>query len=367
MNPISLLSLSMSSIGTVGGRNIVDWHDAIEFPLQHGLAQPLGVAGAFAGFLGHYLIVAGGSNFPRGSSVHGGQKEFSDDLFVFQSKNGSLTQVAHKLLPQKFAAGLTVGTADGLFFVGGENLADDCADIWYLTLSGKTPNIQKVGALPFTWVGGSGALYGGRLYLFGGKVDGLPSQQCFVCNLDGSHCQEIAPFPQVARVQTLHAVCADKIYIFHGFSQGIAQTDGYVYDFTKDSWDTLPSLWHQGQVYTVAGGTAVAISAEEILLFGGVNKEVFEQASHELTHLKDQAFQSFREKYLAQNPQDFKFNNHFFIYNIRTKMFTHLQQAPFLGLAGCFPLLFHDGTIWVVSGEIKPEVRMPLIKVGKLE
>lgn len=346
-------------------RVIEDWKVAGTLPIPFGFQESIGVSGAFAGFIGDKLVVAGGANFPYKPVLEGGSKEFYSDAFVFDvNEDDTLTHVGGGMLPKKLASGVTLKKDDdALYFVGGENADGDSSAIYEITLSKNDINIKEIASLPFTFAFGAAAIKDNMIYLAGGRQNKMSSSNVWAYNIATKETATLSPIPAEARVQSPFLFMNDKLYLFNGFGSSTL-TDNYVYDTTVDTWTKLADTTLNDKPFTTGGGAAAVLSDSEILILGGVNKEVFDDAVMNLGKLKGEELEAFRQDYFNRTPEEFNFSKEQMVYNITDNTWYSLGVNPFYGGAGPFPLIIRDGKVWHISGEIKAAVRVPEIRVG---
>lgn len=367
--------LALCSLGLAHGQTTIgSWKTAGELPAPQGYTESIGVSGAYAGFIGGYLVVAGGANFPTPWQLETGPqgKEFYADIFVFEvSPQKTLKLVGSGMMPQKMASGIAVAGEDRLYFVGGENAQNDSSSIYELTLKGTQPAVAELAKLPFTWSLGAAAMHEGKIYLAGGRKDrnkkGGPVNEFWAFDLKTKKASMIGEMPATARLQSPFALLGGKFYVFGGISGPNAVTDNYAYDFKTAKWAKLSNTTLKGIPFALAGGAAVPISDTKIAVIGGVNREVFNDANAQLSALKDEALIQYRVKYFGMKPSGFKFSKNIMVYDIPSNSWLSAGTVPFIGGAGPYPLVRKGDQVWHISGEIKAAVRQPAIRVGTIK
>ncbi len=343
---------------------IEQWKVAGLLPSPEGFSESIGVAGAYGGIVGDYMIVAGGSNFPYGAILEGGTKEFYSDIFVYKiNGDGSLELVDSGMLPQKLSSGIAVTTADTLYVVGGENAQREISTIYAITLNGTKPVVSVVAELPFTWSLGGAVLKDRDIYLLAGRNDKKAVNKTWKFNIDSKSVTALADLPGDARIQMPFALVDNKIYVFNGLG-ALTLNDNYVYDIASDSWTKLVDTTLNGKAFTVAGGAAVQLTKDSVMVLGGVNKEVFDDAVTQLGALKGDELEAFRQDYFNRTPEQFDFSRQQMVYDIANNQWKSVGTIPFYGGAGPFPLVRKDNNVWHISGEIKAGIRVPEIQHG---
>ncbi|MGL5956030.1 MAG: cyclically-permuted mutarotase family protein, partial [Brevinema sp.] len=304
------------------------------------------------------------ANFPYAAILEGGAKEFYQDIFVYQmNPDKTLELVNTGMLPKKLAGGATVSTGEEIFLIGGENADGESATIYSITLNNTVPVVIATAQLPFTWSLGGAVLQERELYLFAGRNNKTAVNKNWAYHLDKKEVRPLADLPAEARVQMPYAVLDDEVYIFNGLG-ALTLSDNYVYNLTTDTWKKLADTTLNQKPFTVAGGAAVALTADSLLVLGGVNKEVFDDAVTQLGTLKGDELEAFRQDYFNRTPEQFNFSRQQMVYNIKENTWKSVGEIPFYGGAGPFPLVKKDNSVWLVSGEIKAGVRTPEIQTG---
>ena len=109
----------------------------------------LGVSACYAGFIGDYLIVAGGCNFPEP-----GKKKYYSGIYAAKvtGKEEALTWEMIGNLPEPAAYGGVVSTGDSLVLVGGCNTEHSLKTVLSIHLDQEkgTPILNVLPELPCT-------------------------------------------------------------------------------------------------------------------------------------------------------------------------------------------------------------------------
>ena len=93
---------------------------SIEWSLLPPIPDLEGFAGMFAGIIDGKLIVAGGANFPNGYPWEGGQKNWSNRIFILDSKTSKNWRESKLRLPKSMAYGVSCTFNNRLICSGGE-------------------------------------------------------------------------------------------------------------------------------------------------------------------------------------------------------------------------------------------------------
>ncbi|MGL4677626.1 MAG: cyclically-permuted mutarotase family protein [Brevinema sp.] len=363
---IFVCSFLISSCGIQSTTKVEQWKIAGMLPAPSGFTESIGVAAAYTELIGDYLVVAGGANFPYAPILEGGGKEFYQDIFVYQiNPDKTLELVNIGMLPKKLSGGATVSTGEEILLIGGENSTGESATIYSITLNDTMPVVKEVAQLPFTWALGGAVLKERMLYLFAGRNNKIAVNKNWVFHLDNKTITALADLPGEARIQMPYAVLEDDVYVFNGLG-ALTLSDNYVYNLKTDTWKKLADTTLHQKPFTVAGGAAVPLTEDALLVLGGVNKEVFDDAVTQLGVLKGEELEIFRQDYFNRSPEQFNFSRQQMVYNIKENTWKSVGEIPFYGGAGPFPLVKKDSTVWLVSGEIKAGVRVPEIQTGNI-
>lgn len=349
----------------------IDWRQYGELPAAKGISSSIGISAAFTGVLDHYLIVAGGANFPAGHPFFDQAiKAYYADLWLFDTTLPELRPAYHLELPYPVAHGALVQTEQSVLLIGGQNAEGALSAILEVSVVAGKPSIKHWGELPFSWHSGAAAWYLGELYLFGGERNGLASAGVCRFNLQTKACQELAPIPGPARVQFPAQQVADTLYIFGGIdakstSNNFSRTDAYAFNLQTLQWSRLAEVSYQQQPFSVSGGAAVALNEDEILLLGGVDLALFNNTLTQFAKLQGDELQQFKTRYFHLTSEEINFSRRQLVFNTRANLWYALaEQVPFTGGAGPLTLAKTAQHIYWVGGETKPGVRSPLVYRG---
>jgi sialate O-acetylesterase len=341
-----------------------------------------GVSAAFVGFLDNNLVLIGGCNFPEIPAVQKGKKVFYRDILML--KNDEWKKIGE--LPKELAYGVSITTSDGIFCVGGQNNETSSSAAYKISFDKQMKNatVEELPNLPVTFDNGAGALVDNSIYIVGGNQNGSASSDVWFLNLDSKQSWVQAPALPVqgGLVQPSATGTADnKFLIFGGFTPPSGDSLCVVYNstwsyspLTQPNWVQKHSFPSNDDTVALSGSAATSIKDSLILFVGGVNKSIFENAMNRNIYLS-QARQDMNteleekllkeaSEYMHYEPDWYQFNNHLWLYNIKSDSWSDLGVFPELALAGT-SITSKDNEIYVINGEIKPGVRIP--KIWKVE
>lgn len=102
----------------------------------------------------------------------------------------------------------------------------------------------------------------------------------------------------------------------------------------------------------------MALNDDQLLILGGVNRDVFNQALLALNTLQGDALAAYKAEYFARSVEQFNFSRQQLIYTRSTNRWTVLDMpVPFPGGAGPIQAVVLNKQIYWLNGEVKPVVR----------
>ena len=354
---------SAASDGTV--KKIL-WTHAGDLGAQKGSDKNIGTAGLLNGVSGGYVIAGGGANFPQGGPETGGPKVYYPDLYVMKPEDGSLTLVNHTTMGYEIGYGASITAPEGIYYIGGSPVEGKGDKIMLVKADEKGEvTLEEIGKLPFTFSDGAAVLKDRVIYVGAGKQDGKASNKFYAFDLDTKETTELAPVPgEETRTQCVSQVLDGRIYVFSG-GDAVAYTDGYSYDIEKDQWEKAADIAIEGRYISLLGAGSVKISDTEMLVIGGFDKEVYDNAVAKMAELKDDALAEFKMGYFGADPSELKWNKKILIYNARENAWSTVGEVPFDAPCG-EGLVLNGDYIYSINGEIKPGTRTSRMYGGML-
>lgn len=322
----------------------IAWDSALTLPAPCDSTTHRGLAGVFAGRAGGRLVVAGGANFPGAMPWEGGTKRWYGDVYLYDADDG--WQLFADALPRPRAYGVSVTLPQGVLCIGGCD-AERCTDeVFLLSLRDGRPQIEEWPPLPVPLANAAGCLVNGRVYVAGGNESMAPARSTshfFALDVSnpGAGWRSLQAWPGPARGYAVAAAQSDGMdncfYLFSGRSYDGDQPwtvhrDGYRYNPRLGEWTALDGD------FPVMAGTAAPFGTNHILFLGG--------KSHD-----------------AATP-----DNALRLYHTLTGAMTEVavDKADFV-LPVTTAALSDGQRIEIVSGEVSPGVRTPVILRGRVE
>lgn len=367
----ALLSLSLVATGTtkftVKDNQKILWEVAGKLPAQKGYTENVGTAGLLHGVIGDYVVVGGGANFPNEHLKNGGTKVTHKDLYLLKEVNGEMQTVEQIQLAYEFGYGASVSTGDAIYYLGGSPDAAHASDVLKVTVENNKLKTEIVGKLPVTFENGVAKEKDGKIYFGVGKI-GTPGEKAtnsnrfFVYDIATAKTEELASFPGEGRSQTIGQILNGKFHVFSGGSS-VSYVDGYAYDFKTNTWSKLADVVINGEKTLLLGANSVAISEDEMLVIGGFNYTLWNDANHFLSTLKDEELAKYKLDYFGKEPFRYNWNNKVLVYNASKNEWKAIGEIPFDAPCGEALVTVND-KIYSINGEIKPGVRTARIFKG---
>ena len=322
-----------------------------------------GVAAAFAGKSGDYVIVAGGCNFPDTPAAEGGQKHFYDEVWTLElvSHKGYATDwyfnwTQTGKLAHPVAYGASVSVADGVVCIGGTSDGQTSLnEVVLLSMKNGKLSTKSLPSLPVGLDQMAAAYGNGTIYVLGGQSNGKGNNRVYSLAYDqnATSWTEVTVPVEIASSLAALQPCAVmqngsigmELFFFGGFypDKKVVNTAGYSYNPNRqEPWQQLKPM-----DFALVGASAVTCGASNILFFGGVNKEVFESA-----------IQNPQPDYLTHPAEWYHFRDSILVYNTITGAWsTHLPNKR-IARAGAAVVTGQKNNSWIViGGEEKPGIR----------
>ena len=182
-----------------------------------------------------------------------------------------------------------------------------------------------------------------------------------------------APFPGAT---TSGAACGSVdglIYVFSGTGSSPVNDTATIFD-TVHVYDVALDRWSQLNTQTpcgLLGARAAALCDGRIVIVGGYNKAVFDgfvadMAAIDKERQPEQA-EALRRSFLGKEPKEYRWNAEVLCFDPLTHSWDSLGQSPFLPNCDASLVCLGDNLLLLVSGEIKPGLRTPEVKVLKID
>ena len=328
-----------------------------EYPVQKGVSAP------FAGFVGDWLVVAGGCNFPDVPVAQGGTKVYYGKGYALRVTDSRPEWIPIPDLPVPAAYGSAVETPRGLVCMGGMN-ADSCLTaVWRIEpVAGQDGfTVRALPSLPETIDNAAAVWADDCVYIVGGNTPSGGKKLYALCPDKDTAWRQLTDYPGAQRVQPVLTAADGALYLAGGFQSlpdktCLLSSDMWRYDIAAGRWEEcceLPSD-AEGKPRCLVGGTGVGTD-HALLLTGGVNYTVFKDAMEGRSGTD----------YLKHDVEWYKFNDDLLIYDCRKAEWNVVYDVPGLARAGGI-LLCHGDRLYMVCGEVKPGIRTSRVSAYSL-
>lgn len=342
------------------------WESSGQLEPQIGYDKNLGTAGMLYGNIGNYVIVGGGANFPNESPAVGGAKKTYPDVYIFEQQDSNLVMIDHISLDYEIGYGSSITTSQGIYYVGGSTDPEHANDVTLFTLDSNNKLTYNIVAdLPFTFSDGIASYYDNKIYFGLGKQDGKSSNKFYCLDLSNNQISNLNNIPgENTRNQSISQVLGDYIYVFSG-GDSIAYTDGYKFDLKANSWSKVSDVVVDSNPISLLGASSVKLNEDQLLVIGGFDKLIYDNAVKNLNSLQGEELQNFKNTYFSTDPVQFNWNNDILVYTASTDSWKSLGQLTFDAPCGAAIVLLND-KLYSINGETKPGTRTNRIYVGNV-
>ncbi len=395
LNILAVFTLfTISGLSQSDFKNRFIWEEITELPPSKGMDIQPGLASPFAGSIGEFVVVAGGSNFPYEPVYEGGKKKYYDDIFILHGNREYHEWVSGPKLPYEVAYGASVSIEEGLLCIGGNNNEKSFNSVLLLKWNDKTSKleIEYWPSLPFTMTQMGATLIDDKIYLAGGLSDGKLKNSFLSLDLskkgtEAFNWEVLDNFPGPARLQPVviaqNAAEETCLYLVSGSSYPESQNDPYItsdgleFNPRTGKWKPIAEITPNGlPPFSLHGAGGIPTGSNHILFIGGVNLEIFKEAwikeregqiaMNKGDSIAIKHFKTWKKEYLTHEPSWYQFNNKILAYHTITNTWTVAGNYPFPAPAGAPVIKWGDGWL-VINGEVMPGVRSPKVYFGKIK
>jgi len=358
--------------------NFVVWNSNSEIPAKKGQSFQPGLAGAIIGISNNNLIIAGGANFKGGLPWKGGKKSYENTVYVAQKdKNNKLIWIqSADTLSSPLAYAANVAYKNGFISVGGENANGPVASVYYWTWDDHAKKILKneFPTLPYPITNASAAIFNNQLYVIGGENLNEAFANVWFLNLDDKEkaWQEgpLLPKPishSVAVVQS-NLTDNDHLYVIGGRAKqpnGISLLYNQVLqiDSNNNRWIEKSKIGDGKSTLSAWSATTAITKGDYIFVMGGDDGEIFHQIESFATQAKDAKSQEERnsslEKQYKLAEEHPGFSKNVYRYHTKKDEWTKINPLPYAPVTTT-AVLWEDEIV-IPSGEVHPGIRTPKI------
>ncbi|WP_068268069.1 hypothetical protein [Caviibacter abscessus] len=296
-----------------------------------------GVSSFMYGVIDNKVIISGGSNFPC-KLPHEGTRKVYDDIYLLDE---NFNIISHKKSGIFCDRGMSISLKNSIIFIGGAGNTK----IYQYIIENNEIIINEIYDIGFEIICGFAYLLKDNLY-FGNDF-------VYELNLKTKKLTKKAKFIGIPRQQCVFAGFKEHIYIFGGASN-ICHMDSYKYSITEDKWYRLDDI-----PISLTGSAFTKINDNTLLIMGGFNKEVYDNAVKNLENI------DFKINYFKTKRKDFKWNDKILKYNFINESFEYIGEDENSATCGS-GLIKIGNSVFLIMGEIKPGFRSPEVFKGEL-
>lgn len=314
--------------------------------------QNKGLAGVFSGYIDGNLLVIGGANFPDGTPAQGGTKKFHDDVYILDKKGD--WHIIKQGFQKPVAYGVSVTYGNSLICIGGNDSSSCFDDVIRVTMQGDfSIKCDKLPSLPVPLSNASGCLVGNKIFIAGGNTSTNPQVSSkYFLELDLHDSQrgwiELDSWPGPSRGYAVSVCQSDGydncLYLFSGREYNnddwTVLDDGYSYNPRLKEWKKLSGS------FPVMAGCALPFGTNHILFIGGRARQIPN----------------------SDSLSDFPGNNALRLYHTVTNTMIEKDiDKAVMNIPVTTTALKNGNEITIVSGEVAPGIRTPVILKGEIE
>ena len=222
---ILILILLFVTIFPISGQEIskLSTKDLTSLPSEKANVASLGYAGMLGGVNNGVILAAGGANFPNGLPWEGGNKVWSNHLYIFENDQWRLSSTK---LPISLGYSASVAIKNGILVIGGNNetITTDKVLLLSYNRSTKEVEVSEYPSLPEPLAFSSAVLVDDFVYVIGGKNATNSINSFYRFNLkEGDKWEELTDFPGAPRA--LHTTAVQetqtnkKLFVIGGRNQ----------------------------------------------------------------------------------------------------------------------------------------------------
>ena len=284
--------------------------------------SPPGLAGMICKRINNKVLVYGGSYFPENKPLKTSKVQ-SNRIYVYNHEFKLLYEQEGKIYPDK---GIVIQDENIVYYI-------QSSSIYKISLTDKVEE-ECLGNFDFEIESGYGCKIDGYLF-FGNK-------QSYQFNLLTGELLRKKDFPVEGRSQGVSVLYKNELYYLGG-ANNEAYTNGYKYNFENDDWEKIDyKLSH-----SVLGAATIQLNEKEVLILGGFNQDVYNQAIIDLKR------PGYREEYFSKEKNFFEWKQEIYLLNIENGAITILGKDERFALCGA-GFIKVDNNYYIVSGECSP-------------
>lgn len=320
------------------------WENTLLLPGCAGMPENVGLAGAYSGIVEGKLLVLGGANFPDKYPWEGGIKTWWATLYSYDLDTEEWT-VYDDFLDRPLAYGVSISLPEGLLCIGGCDHAR-CSDKVFLIkkeIDSFVIDSVSYPSLPVPLANAAGAICENCIYIAGGQesmVNERSTHHFYMLDLHHKEqgWQVMPGWDGPSLSYAVGVAQRGRFYLFSGRSYAPDElmaeyTEGYVFEPGTGKWNKMTGS------FPVMAGTAIPYGEDKILILGGV------------------------EEILPTSPKHPGFGRKLRVVSTDMNALVDLFDCSY-PIPVTTNAVSIGNQVFVVSGEIQPGIRTPLILKG---
>ena len=301
----------------------------MEFKKIKEIGHAIGLTSLFCESIDDKVILYGGSNFPDGVPPQG-MRVTHKDMYIYDTNFNLISKKMGNIAPDR---GICLKENNIIYFISGAGNTK----IYKYFFKNNELQEEEIYDLGFEVVGGYGCIYKGKIYF--GK------ENVYEFDLETLSLNKKSDFIGIPREQSVYFESNGYIYVLSGASN-ICHLDSYKYDILNDKWEQLEDL-----NMNLTGSSFLKISNEKVLITGGCNKEIFDEAVKRLSDIE------FKKEYFNKSREEVKFNKDIYVYDIVNEKLELLSKGNIANATCGSTLLKILDDVYLINGEYKPGFR----------
>ncbi|MEQ8220629.1 MAG: sodium/solute symporter [Arenibacter sp.] len=380
LHKISIFSLVLFSTLSVFGQDSLKLsiRNLPNLPAAPGQEQSLGYAGMLGGVHEGVIIAAGGANFPDALPWEGGQKKWSNSIYILSD---NAWQLAKTSLPYPLAYGASIGLPNGILCIGGNNNEETSNAVFLMSYDKNTSDISIINYpdLPEPLSNSAAVINGDYVYVIGGINNGKSTNAFLRMDLKTKTSWERLPdFPGPPRglhtAVVQEATEAKKIFVVGGRNEVKGKLSEVIrtylsYNLKNNTWQEEGEVLIDQKPRVLMGASAEAMGSMHLMIYGGSDEILFNQLEQYGLQISKENKDSIRQNLIRSRNNILNthpgFSRDILAYNtITKKWFVHDSldtKIPVTALS-----FNHLDDFLIVSGEISPGIRTPKVQAFKI-
>lgn len=366
-----IFMVGVSSFSLAQSVSKINQEELGELPALQGERESVGYAGMLGGGHEGVIIAGGGANFPEGKPWEGGDKVWSDKIFVYRD---SIWQLSGTRLPEPLGYSASVAVANGILSIGGNNseAISDRVLLLYYDTTREDVQIEDYPSLPEPLAFSSAVVEGNYVYVVGGNTIHGSTNAFYRLDLTNPSDWEVLPhFPGPARA--LHCTAVQetstnkKLFVIggrHEFPGAKSRPlSSYLsYNFKTGIWQEEGEISVEDNPRVLMGAAAEAMGSMHVLVYGGSDEVEFNELENIALSLKTEENDSIVNTLLAKRDDILNshpgFSRDILAFNTITKKW-FVYDTLEVGLPVTALGFKHGDDFIMVSGEKSPGIRTP--------